>query len=249
MKLEMEHQYYSQNAPWEELAGKKLVLIGPESRLKQEFMQNFIHLGEQRGIDFSVSGGMADADTGAYVFAFFSEEGEDAAESLDGLTEQLETLSKIRPASVVLVSDDRVYGKCFGGSHARKENELGYVCHTAKADIPLQCMRYAEHLACRLAREEGLPVKVVRAPVGRHGGALQAVLEAAVRVLLCGAPGEIYNLPVGEGTGAAKGNSQTAGPADGQGCRGGECSPLSPMDITADSGKYRTLCGTSSVYK
>lgn len=249
MRLEMEHQYCSQNAPWEALEGKKIVLIGPDSPLKQAFMQNLMCLSGQRGIDFSVSGQMEDDDRGAYVFLFSGTEDGITMEGMDGLTAQFEMLSKILPASAVLVSDERVYGKCFGKPSARKENELGYVCHTAKADIPVQCMRYAEHLACRLAREEGLPIKVVRAKHGQHGEAVQAALEAAVRVLLCGEPGEIYNLPVPEGAGAVKEDVGEAGQPDEKGRQGAGGSPLSPMEIAVDSGKYRALCETSSVDK
>ena len=55
------------------------------------------------------------------------------------------------------------------------------------------------------------------------GGALTAVLEAAVKVLLFGAPGEVYNLPMQIKDEAV------------------ESSPLSPVHIKTDTAKLETI--------
>lgn len=66
--------------------------------------------------------------------------GEDWEETLQ-LLSQLQSLAKTRPAAVLLISGNEVYGKCFGTPHALREEELGYISHTAGSDIRAQCMR------------------------------------------------------------------------------------------------------------
>lgn len=118
--------------------------------------------------------------------------GADWEETLQLLV-QMQGLAETKPAAVLLISGNEVYGKCFGTPHALKEEELGYVCHTAGSDIPAQCMRTAEHFACTLAQDR-LPIRI-----GRMGPLLeelpQGLLEACARILLYGADAEIYNLP------------------------------------------------------
>ena len=109
------------------------------------------------------------------------------------LLAQMQSLTETKPSAVLLISGNEVYGKCFGTPHALRENELGYVCHTAGNDIPAQCMRTAEHFACALAQEQ-LPVRIGR--MGPLSEELpQDLLEACARILLYGADAEIYNLP------------------------------------------------------
>lgn len=118
--------------------------------------------------------------------------GSDWEETLQ-LLAQMQSLAETKPAAVLLISGNEVYGKCFGTPHALKEEELGYVCHTAGSDIPAQCMRTAEHFACALAQNQ-LPIRI-----GRMGALQkelpQRLLEACARILLYGADAEIYNLP------------------------------------------------------
>lgn len=127
-------------------------------------------------------------------------------------TEQMERIRIIKPRGVLLLSDTSVYGKVFGMPHALKEEETGYVCHTDSKDMNVQCMRMAEHLCGRLAREEGVLVKIARmdrnvlpeiknrqddGEKGLTGAGMEEVLAGAIlRVLLDGVPGEVYNLPV-----------------------------------------------------
>lgn len=226
--IEMEQRYYTPDAVWEELEGKRIILAGYEGRQKQDFMQNLTCVSGQKGLALAVSGQLDDVCPENFVFLFADMEDGGAPEMFLKLLKQLEGLVRTRPAAVVLVTDIRVYGKCFGTQHPLKEDELGYVCHTSKEEIPVQCMRQAEHLACRLAKEEGVNLKVVRAGRGQTGDALWRMIEAAVKVLLRGKPGEIYNLPAQEEekcSGLPKGGT----------------SPLSPGPIMTDSGKVEGL--------
>lgn len=94
---------------------------------------------------------------------------------------------------MLLISGNEVYGKCFGTPHALREEELGYISHTAGSDIRAQCMRTAEHFACALA-QDGLPVRIGR--MGQLSEELpQGLLETCAKILLYGADAEIYNLP------------------------------------------------------
>lgn len=117
--------------------------------------------------------------------------GEEWNETLQ-LLGQMQQLIGTKPAAVLLLSGNEVYGACFGTAHARPEEEIGYVCHTAGSDIAAQCMRTAEHFACAL---EQVPIRVGRMGTLPEGEALSGLLEACARVLLYGADSEIYNLP------------------------------------------------------
>lgn len=235
--MESAERYCPQDMIWEKLAGKKLVLIGNENCQKQEFMQNLACIREQRGLAFTVSDRFEDIGAGDCVFVFGGIEDEGGFRILEEVLMQLAALTRLHPASVVLVSDNRVYGKCFGASHALKEDELGYVCHTAGEDVPLQCMRYIEHFAVRLAREEGLPVKIARAGGGQAGEAFRQMLEAAICVMLSGTDGEVYNLPAQAGHFNGQEQTEKASVCGGAADRSEEPSPLSPMAVVTDAGR------------
>ena len=127
--------------------------------------------------------------------------GEDWQETLQ-LLAQMQSLAGTNPAAVLLISGNEVYGKCFGRPHALREEELGYVCHTAGSDVPAQCMRTAEHFACALAQTK-LPIRI-----GRMGSLPEELplelLDACARILLYGADAEVYNLPCGSEQGGCK---------------------------------------------
>lgn len=226
----------------ERLAGKRLILGGCNGKLREHFVQNLVYLMEQSRADIVLHNGVEKAQAGDYVLLFGEnlemdqrqrisadgigasrEEMYDYAELLT-LGADLQKLAKTKVGSVVFLSDTAVYGKCFGEQHARKEEELGYVSHTSKGEISVQNMRMAEHLVCRLAHEEGVEAKVVRARAGLYEEDAKNVILEALWVLLCGERGEIYNLPAGE----RPVMEQSAG----------EHSPLAPIGIVPDTGKF-----------
>lgn len=138
------------------------------------------------------------------------------------LAEELEAMRQAEPEAVLLVTGSAVYGKSFGKAHPLREEELGYVCHASRQDGTAQCMRMAEHLACRLARE-GLPVKVARMDKLPSGEGLDEFLDTVMTVLLDGGVGEVYNIPAPEEA------------------RDGFHSPLRPMAIRMEGGKAERL--------
>ena len=176
-------------------------------------------------------------------------------EELKTLLEALKMLAEKKPAAAVLISDCHVYGKLFGGSgkekepgtgctdsdaacaekrsdgaeHKRsvKETELGHISHTGKKEISLQYMRMAEHLACRLAQEEQLHIRVARQNLRPETENLEQMLESLLQVLLYGADGEIYNLPASGKEFVFEG--------------GEEKSPLSPVEIVPHTEKIEGL--------
>ena len=139
------------------------------------------------------------------------------------LMEQLQLLAARNPEAVLLITDCQVYGKQFGTEHSLKESELGFISHTAAAEISLQYMRMAEHLVCRLAEEEKMHVRVARQNLRTETENLEQVMEAVLRVLLYGEDGEIYNLP-------QSGKPWEYGEED-------DRSPLAPIKIVPDTGK------------
>ena len=110
------------------------------------------------------------------------------------LLETLRSLPEKKPAGVLLISGNEVYGKSYGYRQAKKEEDLGYICHTNAADAAAQCMRMAEQFACRLAAEKNLPVRVVRMDGNAETEALRRLPLQAMCVLMLGASGEIYNI-------------------------------------------------------
>ena len=258
----------------ERLAGKRLIFGGCNGKLRDRFVQNLVHLIEQSRADIVLHNGVEKAQAGDYVLLFGENLETDQRQraSADGIgasreevydhTElltlgaELQKLAKINAGAVLFLSDTAVYGKCFGEQHARKEEELGYVSHTSKGEISVQNMRMAEHLVCRLAREEGVEAKVVRARAGLYEEDAKNVILAALWVLLGGERGEIYNLPAGKGAdnesvpGQSKGASASltmnrsakeSSPLTRTGQNAGEHSPLAPMEIVPDTGKFETI--------
>lgn len=165
------------------LAGKKIVLAGIENNCRRSFTQQLLQLAAQSGNSFTVSQDLREAGAEDYVLLFGCPDkdgyvkgaresgvcksgdevsGADALCTTDALPAMLAALAEKNPAAAVFVSDNCVYGKCFGKEKARKEQELGYVCHTAISDEIPSRLRFAENLAHRLAKEEGVQIAVVR---------------------------------------------------------------------------------------
>ena len=249
MKQKQEKHLDSSEILWDKLSGKRIILAGISNRQKESFWQSLTYKSSQMGEAFDVSDDLAGAGENDYVFLFGSME---QSSNLGGLLEQLKILAQQKVASAVLVSDNRVYGKVFGAAHRLSEHELGYACHTSAGDQVITAMRMAENLAYRMAME-GVPVRIVRmddvpghdavkagggglvedrpgSEAMRSGpgdqarsGALPAVLEAAVKVLLFGASGEVYNLLM-------QVKEETA-----------EQSPLAPVHVETDTAKLDTI--------
>lgn len=252
------------------LAGKRLILGGSNGRLRNQFVQKLAHLIEQSGADIVLHNGVEKAQAGDYVLLFgelletdrrqgASEDGTgagceelyDYAELLT-LGAELQKLAGINAGSVLFLSDTAVYGKCFGEQKVRKEEELGYVSHTSKGESSVQNMRMAEHLVCRTAREEGMEAKVARVRAGLYEEDVKYVIPAALWVLLCGKRGEIYNLPAGESLALEQSVGENApltlkrstdgkSPVTGTERNAEEHSPLSPVEIVPDTGKFERV--------
>ena len=211
---------------WQKLEGKKLVVAGPESRQKQIFSRCLAQLNEEKGA-FSLGWELENAGKEDYVLLFGVTEEKDSPAVLEKLLGQMELLAGKKTAGAVLISDNRVYGKCFGLPHRLKEEELGYICHTSVSETDLQCMRTAEHFAHRLAAEEAVPICVARGEETQTGKGTQRMIEAALKVLLLGKPGECYNLP-GDDTSAETEKEDR--------------SPFLPVKILTDTEKTEKLC-------
>lgn len=226
------------------LAGKKIVLAGIENNCRRSFTQQLLQLAAQSGNSFTVSQDLREAGAEDYVLLFGCPDEDEymkgsqesgacewgEACTMRSLPEMFVMLTEKNPAAAVFVSDNCVYGKCFGKEKARKEQELGYVCHTAISDEIPSRLRFAENLAHRLAKEEGVQIAVARMGAGAgervymeapEAGDMR-MLEAALCVLLYGEKGGVYNL---SGTNAADDDHL----------------PLSPMKIVTDTTKADAL--------
>ncbi len=150
------------------------------------------------------------------------------------VAEAIGRLQQSRPCRVLFVSDTMVYGKVYGEQHLLREDETGYVCHTSAKDRTAQWMRMAEHLCARLAREEGLAVKIARVDWSefaeepqRQAEALDRLLNRMLSILERGVAGEAYNLSSLTLETLAGKNAACAGAR----------SPLSPVAVIPDIGK------------
>lgn len=221
------------------LDGKRIVLGGLECSLRQNFLQDLKYLAGYGSVQFQVLERLEEAEPGDYILLFNQIEpgGSGSFRSLDELMRELERLKERKPKSVVLVTDQAIYGKIFGKTRLCREQDMGYICHTAPDGMSLQYMRTVEHLACRIAREEGLAVKAVRAGRGQSGEALVQMILAALCVLVWGTDGEVYNLPVSDGADLpAAGEESTDAPEWTE-----DRSPLSPMQIKMDCSKEQII--------
>lgn len=187
---------------WSDLDGRRIVLTGLNHEQRQVYAQNLVHIASQKGIDLTVSEEFADVTEQDLVLVFAEikgnqEKNSDEAETdaLKKLMQDLQMLAEKKPAAALLISDYLVYGKQFGTKDSLRENELGYIAHTAKEGIRIQYMRMAEHLACRLAREERFHIRIARQSLRKETENLEQMMEAVIQVLLYGQDGEIYNLP------------------------------------------------------
>ena len=211
---------------WQKLEGKKLVIAGPESRQKQIFSRCLAQLNEENGA-FTLDWGLENVGKEDYVLLFGVIEEKESPAILEKLLAQMELLAGRKTAGAVLISDSRVYGKCFGVPHRLKEEELGYICHTSALEMNLQCMRTAEHFAHRLAAEEAVPICVARGEETQTEKGTQQMIGAALKVLFLGKPGECYNLP-GDDTSAETEKEDR--------------SPFLPVKILTDTEKTEKLC-------
>lgn len=227
----------------EALSGRRIVFAGLQNEQRQIYEQNLLHLFRQKQIKVQTTDSIRTVTNDDLVLVFGKIEDEHCTEldksltqkekkagakqtkrtQLISLMEQLAFLAEKKPAGAVLLSDCLVYGKQFGTPHKYKEDELGYLSHTDQKESAFQYMRMAEHLACRLAAEEQLHIRVARQDLRAETENLGEVMEVLLMLLLQGTDGEIYNLP-------QSGQPWTYGETE-------EGSPLSPLEIILDTEK------------
>lgn len=167
---------------------KKIILAGNSCGKRQQFLDELTGHTEE----YEVSEELQEADQTSCVLLFGDPDGK---KELDELLGALSYLAKVRPYRAALISDIRVYGALFGITHPPKEHELGYACHMREDERSITNLRTAEHFACRLAREEGLDIRVLRdAWNAREDEAPKRIAEA-MKLLLDSERGQVYNLP------------------------------------------------------
>lgn len=224
---------------WSALNGRKLVLTGLDLEQRQFYMQNLVHRCHQKGIDLKISEELEEVTDQDLVLMFAEIKKEEQKEQTGGealqmLMKQMKILTLKKPAAILLISDRRVYGTQFGQKKNLKENEVGYIAHTSKEGADVQYMRMAEHLACRLAREEELPIRVARQSLRKETENLEQMLDALISVLLYGADGEIYNLTESGKPWVFEGEESDSKVQD-------EQSPLYWIENTLDTEKLDTI--------
>lgn len=195
---------------------ERIVLLGPDSSVKR-MIQSALEQSSAAGTvacvqqtdgsgksgDGSCARQTAELTREDYALLFgcyAADQDSQNARWFEELTEAIIRIQNVRPRSVLFISDRMVYGKVFGEQHLLREDEIGYVCHTSADDTTAQWMRTAEHFCARLAREEALPVKIVRAdwehiPVMlQKEGESTTILNTILGILKDGIAGEAYNI-------------------------------------------------------
>ena len=180
---------------WDRLRGGRVLVLGQESEAKDRFSGRLKEICEKKDKLLQISERPDDMCSDDYVIVSGVSDGWNGFFLLTGYLRQI---GEVKPKAVLLLSDVSVYGKLYGEERPVKEDELGYVCHTDPDDQGAQRLRVAEHLCSRMAREDGIAVKIARLPGGWND------MEMILRVLLDGVSGEAYNIPgvCGEGSGA-----------------------------------------------
>ena len=97
-----------------------------------------------------------------FLFGMIRESGRLAYRELQSVLDGLKRLEQEPPKAAALLTGTEVYGKRYGTPRAVREEEMGYVSHLLSEDTGAFCMRTAEHMAARFAKEKGLPVKILR---------------------------------------------------------------------------------------
>lgn len=172
----------------EKLGGSRVIVLGPDSAVKETFFRELEELKSLCNIEFEISESAEKMKPEDYVILFGMTDtkepvtndaktdsahpwkraekgkGEYVRPWMDfgALTDHLKRIAQSKPQAAVFVSDSSVYGKMFGDLHLVKEDEAGYVCHTDDADQDAQRMRMAEHICSRMARENGAAIKIAR---------------------------------------------------------------------------------------
>lgn len=209
------------------------ILLGPDSPVKQT-LQNALAragIGEVRSYACAAREHAPAPEDSVLLFGCYDAKGNNADQEWPkALTGAIAQVQKARPRRALLISDLMVYGKVFGRQRLLGEEEIGYICHTSADDAAAQWMRTAEHLCSRLAREESLAVKIVRADWAHILGLLQTedgpgtILASILDILENGAAGEAYNLSGLTREGLARENAERARTR----------SPLAPVTVIPD---------------
>ncbi len=234
--------------------GHRILVLGCESEVKEYLTEELRRMGlqvEQRSevseqSDISpedyviLMGTIADfrkkpQRRGTEKYPWIREEKEQGAHlkswtEFGALTNALQSIRKTKPTATVFVSDSSVYGKLFDEPHLIREDEIGYLCHTDEDLQDGQVLRMTEHLCSRLAREDGINIRIARLQRSFQSAEDAAnnvsdMTETLLRVLLLGTPGEPYNI---------SGPWQVSQDME-------EISPLSPNKIVEDLAKAKSL--------
>ena len=222
---------------------EKLVLLGPDSTVKQ-MIRDALDRSAEVGTILCVqpdaeaekgksAAGLAQEDC-VLLFGRYGTDTQTAdMQWIQELTEAIVQIQRTRPRAVLFLSDTMVYGKQFGAQRLLREDEIGYVCHTSKDGTTAQWMRTAEHLCGRLAREEGLSIRIARAdwehiPVMLQSeGETETILDTILDLLRNGIAGEAYNISGLTRNTLARKNEECAKTR----------SPLAPIEVFLDTGK------------
>ncbi len=218
------------------------ILLGADSPVKQ-LLRNALEQAKPGEVRF-VSAGQEPALTqedSVFLFGCYGAAGEGADPRWFGeLAGAILQVQQARPRRTLFVSDNMVYGKVFGAQRLLGETEIGYLSHTSAGEMAAHQMRTAEHLCSRLAREEGLAVKIVRADWEHIPAMCQSeegsgtILNSILNILENGAAGEAYNLSGLTREGLARKNAECAKAR----------SPLAPVTVLPDIGKAENYAAT-----
>lgn len=218
----------------QKFSGKRIVLCG-NGKKRDSFVSKLSSMIEEQQSNLVLLSDMNRLQADDYVLLFGDAESFTHTDLLD-LGKKLQKLINDKPQSVVFLSDYAVYGKCFGEMKERTEEEIGYISHTAKEMQSVQNLRMAEHLICRIAREDAVHAKAVRTDLSLSAESCSEVLYV-LQALLNGVCGEIYNLPVNE---EETTTDRRNGTETDQSYTWDEMrSPLSPMEIVPNTAKFQ----------
>ena len=180
------------------LRGKKICLCSSNDKMQELMKQSLNDINSQNQLELQILTMREIQDGGsvnlAVVTAHIQGNGSECLKQLDEQLEELIKIRESRPESLVYVSDSCVYGKSFGPLVSCREEEMGYVCHTSLEEMNRQCMRMAEHMVCRMAKEENMPVKVIRINRNADAEEMRMMMPYILGILLNGSSGEIYNV-------------------------------------------------------
>ena len=136
-----------------------------------------------------------EVENGILIRPIFSKTAESQWDALLSVGRELQNMSGQAEGRWLLLSDPAVYGKIYGDPHAFREDEMGYISHTAPSDGMAWMWRMTEQLFFNTLRENHISGCAARVGANwSRAGLSRQDLVLLERLIKEGKDMEVYNI-------------------------------------------------------